>query len=330
MDDAVSLTPSCPLRHQAALVPAITNAQDQFFGVPGTFNYLRCAECGTLVLSPRPAPTELGQFYAPYYPPRLLQHIKEDAQRRGRIRSPTRLRAIGYLRRLTRLMGGRPKPGTRLLDVGCGLGLFARFVRDMAGLEVRGVDFDPTCKRFAADMHNVTVDEGELRGQHYPDGSYDLVTAWHVMEHVYDPPTELAEMVRVLKPGGWLMVETPTPSIYLRIFGKRWLYLQPPTHFFHYPPAVLASLMEGAGVRVKHIQRPWFLGELAGSLLFTLGFKGFLPRLFHPGRTAWDNVVRVIFLLQMLYDLPVSIIMALLGRGGIVRVFAQKPDAKAG
>lgn len=327
MDEAVTLTPSCPLGHTSPLVPYIRNAQDQFFGVPGTFNYVRCVDCGTLLLSPRPAPAELGRFYAPYYPEKLINQLKEDLVRRGRLRSPTRLRALGYLRKLTMLMGQRPPAGSKLLDVGCGLGQFPRLVREMAGLDVRGVDFDPMCKRAAMEMHNVTVDQGDLRDQRYPDGAFDLVTAWHVMEHVYDPPTELKEMVRVLKPGGWLMVETPTPSIYMRIFGKRWMYLQPPTHFFHYPPPVLAKLMEGAGVTVKYIQRPWFPGELAGSLLFTLGFRGFLPRLFHPGRTAWDNVVRVLFLLQMLYDIPVSIFMALLGRGGIVRVFAQKPAA---
>ncbi|MEW5848583.1 MAG: class I SAM-dependent methyltransferase [Myxococcota bacterium] len=320
--------PACPLGHAAPLVPAIPETTDQFFGVDGTFSYSMCPTCQTLVLSPRPAPHELGRYYAPYYPESLLSQLRAKAAAGLPPRGPARLRAIGFLRQLTSI-AGRPPPGTRLLDVGCGLGQFPRWVRQLAGLDVRGLDFDPVCKTFAAEVHGVEVDTGELRQQRYPDGAFDIVTAWHVMEHVYDPQTELHEMARVLKPGGYMMVETPTPSIWMRIFRRRWLYLQAPTHLYHYAPETLAELMRRAGLEVQLIKRPWFPGELAGSLFLTLGLNGFVPKLFRPGRTTWQRVLTWLFLMQMIYDLPVSILLALLGKGGIVRIFARKPGPPA-
>lgn len=321
---ALTVRLRCPAHPDAALHPGVAGARDQFWGIGERFGYGVCAACGAFVLDDAPAPAEIGRYYAGYYTERLLGLLRRQAAAGRRVGWAGRLRARGYLMRLADL--GIPlSPKTQLLDVGCGLGAFPRYVRDFSGIQTRGVDFSPEVKAFAAEVHGVQVDTGELAAQRYPEGSFDLVTAWHYLEHVYDPLAELKEMARVLKPGGTLMIETPTPDVLAKLFGKRWLYLMPPTHLYHYRPDTLTALMQAAGLEVTAVRRPWFPGELAGSIMLACGVSAFVPQVFGPGRPFGHKLLTAALLGQMVWDVPVTVSLALLGRSGLLRVFAKKP-----
>lgn len=308
---------------QASLRPAVVEANDQFFGVEGSFSFLSCPDCGAMVLSPRPEPSAIGRYYAPYYPEATLQHLRRRAESGKRVGAAGRLRAIGFIRHFQAL-GGQLTPQTRHLDVGCGLGAFPGTVKRLAGIDSRGVDFSPECIQFAKQVHDLEVDQGELSAQAYPEASFDVLSAWHYMEHVYDPQAELQEMARITKPGGWLLVETPTPSVLAAVFGKHWLYLMPPTHLYHYTPKALTTLIERAGYEVVKVYRPWFPGELAGSIMFAFGLQGFVPKVFSPGRPFRQKLLTFLLLAQMIYDVPITWLLAKTGRSGLLRIYARK------
>ncbi|MFO0723240.1 MAG: class I SAM-dependent methyltransferase [Myxococcota bacterium] len=313
----------CPVHADAPHRTVVREAGDRFFGLGGSFSYSECEACGAWALSPRPPPTEIGAYYAGYYTEPLLDELR-IAQKKGRVLGPGRLRARAFLRGVKRA-GGRLEPGMKILDVGSGLGAFLRFVRDFGGLKPHGVDFSPRCVAFAKEAHDLDIDRGELAEQKYPEASFDAITAWHYLEHVYDPAADLKEMFRILRPGGWLMIETPTNDLLSQIFGRRWFYLLPPTHLYHYRPATLEALIRGAGFEVKRTVRPWFPGELAASVLLGLGLDGFVPKLYGVGRPTKHRALTAFFYLQMLYDVPITLSLALLKHSGIVRVYAQKP-----
>ncbi len=316
---------ACPVHADADTKPYVDGASDQFFGLGDAFAYKQCTACGALVLDPRPSPNEIGPYYARYYPEKTMTHLRRRAEQGRRVGIAGRLRAIGTIKRLEKL-GVQLGPEKTLLDVGCGLGGFARYMRQFGELKSRGVDFSDECKRFAKDVHDVDVDTGELRDQKYEDGTFDFVTSWHYLEHVYDPAAELKEMARILKPGGWLICETPTNDVLAKLFAKRWLYLMPPTHLYHYRPDTMRALVEdGAGLKIGHLARPWFPGELAGSLMLSMGLNGFVPKVFGPGRPFSQKLLTVGLLAQMVYDVPVTLMLAFLGRSGLMRVYAQKP-----
>ncbi len=319
--------PQCPAHPEAKLQPTIEAATDQFFGTDRVpFNYLGCAECGALVLSPRPAPKDIGAYYAGYYTDEILEHLRKRAARGKRVGGAGRLRALGYVKRLKKY-GVPLGPEVKLLDVGCGLGAFAGTVQRLSGVQAKGVDFSPECQAFAKDLHGLDVDQGELIGQQYPDAHFDLVTSWHYMEHVYNPRAELQEMARITRPGGWLMLETPTPSALAKVFKKRWLYLMPPTHLYHYQPHTLKALVEEAGFEDVRVLRPWFPGELAGSIMFALGVHGFVPKVFGPGRPLKHKLLTAGLLAQMVYDVPISLLLTALGRSGLLRIFARRKNS---
>jgi len=305
------------------LRPAVAGAGDQFFGVDGDFNFLKCADCGAMVLSPRPEPSEIGRYYEPYYPEATLQHLRRRAEAGKRVGAAGRLRAIGFIRHF-KALGGELSSETRHLDVGCGLGAFPGTVKRLSGADSKGVDFSKECIDFAKDVHDLEVDQGELTAQNYPDAHFDVLSAWHYMEHVYDPQAELHEMARVTKPGGWLLVETPTPSALAAVFGRHWLYLMPPTHLYHYTPEALCTLIERAGYEVVKVYRPWFPGELAGSIMFAFGIQGFVPKVFSPGRPWSQKILTFLLLAQMIYDVPITWLLAKMGRSGLLRIYARK------
>ncbi len=317
--------PRCPAHPEAKLVPAVAGARDQFFTVTEErWSYQRCAECGALILDPRPVPTEIGPYYAGYYTDRFLARLEGQTQGGKRAFGSGRVRALGFLRGLDRIGFGSPV-GKRLLDVGAGLGAFARYARDLGQLVVRGVDFSAKTAEFARRIHGLEIDVNELRTQNYPEGSFDLVTAWHYLEHVYDPLSELKEMRRVVAPGGVVMVETPTPSLATKIFGPSWMYLMPPTHLYHYRPQTLVALFQQAGLEVVRVRQPWFPGEWAGSLLFTLGVRNFTEVLFGGGTSLRERAIRWAFFGMMPLDIPWGALVAAIFGGSNLRVYARRP-----
>ncbi|MFN3201944.1 MAG: class I SAM-dependent methyltransferase [Bradymonadia bacterium] len=311
--------PVCPL-HGAEPLRPIFEAEDRFWGVPGRFTYARCSVCGTWVLSPRPTPDEMGPYYAGYYTgPHLEQGRKDAGKGVDDFRAKSVVQALAAL--------GRPLKSGRVLDVGCGLAGFLARLKHRAGVQVRGVDFNARCREFAAESYGIEVDTGELAEQQYPDGAFDGVTSWHCLEHTYDPAAELAEMARITAPGGWLVIEVPTVSPLGALFKGRWLFLQPPTHLYHFTPKTLTSLVEGAGLKPLKLSRPWSPTEFAGSVLMTLGVRRFMPGVVF-GKGWGARLWALLMFALMPLDLLITGGLALAGRGGVLRVVAEKPKAE--
>ncbi len=110
----------------------------------------------------------------------------------------------------------------RLLDVGCGSGLFLKSCKD-AGLRGEGIDVSSNALKFARDEFGLEVFKkttDELIGE---GKRYDMITMWHVLEHIMEPTVELGKIKELLSPNGYLMVEVPNfNSVKFRLSGKRW------------------------------------------------------------------------------------------------------------
>ncbi len=97
--------------------------------------------------------------------------------------------------------------GARVLDAGCGSG---RTLQELAGYgEVSGIELDPDAAAFAAAKGDGEVRVGRLEELPWEDGTFDLITCLDVIEHTPDDRLTLAELRRVSKPGGWLLVTVP-------------------------------------------------------------------------------------------------------------------------
>jgi 2-polyprenyl-3-methyl-5-hydroxy-6-metoxy-1,4-benzoquinol methylase len=262
---------NCPLCGEPGTI-AREGLTDDLFSALGTWTFLRCAQDGLWWLSPRPRSEDLHLIYAGYYTHSLS--CAPVSRLRGAIRdlkAAMLARGLGYpmdsswlmrsiataLQRVrvfadiaaAEVMWLPSSPGKRLLDVGCGAGLFAGQMLQL-GWKVEGIEPDPVAAHQAREAYGLRVYEGSLEGTAVPKGSYDAVTASHVVEHVEDSVQFLATCWDLLRPGGMLVVLTPNVESYAHgAFGNYWRGLEPPRHLTLFNPDALRRVAERAGVR---------------------------------------------------------------------------------
>jgi SAM-dependent methyltransferase len=199
------------------------------------FDLYECPRCGLVRVEPPLSPDEL----APYY--RTAYYGSAEAKFTGPMEALVRRANARRARTLLRLL-----PDTaglrRVLDIGCGRGLFLRAMRDLGcaalGTELPGFVFPKAEER---------LDFVHARAEELPFGSaeFDAVSIWHVLEHTTDPAAVLRGAARVLKPGGVLAVAVPNfGSWQARSFGRHWFHLDLPRHLYHFRLAPLRRFLE--------------------------------------------------------------------------------------
>jgi SAM-dependent methyltransferase len=134
----------------------------------------------------------------------------------------------------------------RMLDVGCGDGRHLN-MSETLGWKAEGVELDPGAVA-STRQKGLTVHHGELTDQHYPDETFDLVLLSHVIEHLCDPIRTIAEIYRILRPGGKMVVTTPNIESWgHRYFTSSWVALDPPRHLYLFNHRNLPLLANKAG-----------------------------------------------------------------------------------
>ena len=254
--------------------------RDRLCGLPGEFHVVRCARCGLLRTNPQPVPDDLSKTYPPSYelhaaevdlpdPPKGLLRWALVNYRGYPLGEPSSalVRALVWPVAAPKL-GGRyglpylPYEGEgRLLDFGCSIGKYVAQMR-AAGWDAEGMDLVPDAVH-AGQEAGLPLTVGTLPGADLPKAHYDVVTLWHVLEHVPEPKATLEACLRILKPGGRLAVVTPmADSLAARWFGNAWYGLDVPRHLTHFTQATLSRHLEAAGFEVaeRHpIRRPTFM-----------------------------------------------------------------------
>lgn len=229
-------------------------------GIAGDWSFRRCSNtaCGVLWLAPAPLETELWKAYASYH-----THTRNSSNKLAKVALSLAHRLlklilfpvwfINGLKReadYLRYMTLSNEPAGKLLDVGCGAGRFLNRMRKR-GWDVEGVDFDPQAARKVSERYAIKTHVGDLVACALPAESFDVITMSQAVEHLFDPRANLKECLRILKPGGLLVMTTPNvASRGAAMFGAFWRGWEPPRHLHLFSVASLRQLTEGAGFAV--------------------------------------------------------------------------------
>ncbi len=141
--------------------------------------------------------------YPPHYVINQFRPAAKDAPLRQRLVA-RQLERIDSLK-LRRVLAACPLDSqARVLDVGCNLGSFLAALRDSTGCSVAGLEPAVTPAKYAREHFHLDVREAclaDVAGSFAP-ASFDLITLWHVVEHLWTPRRELQIVRSLLKPGG--------------------------------------------------------------------------------------------------------------------------------
>jgi SAM-dependent methyltransferase len=213
------------------------------FEVEGVSSALvACTTCGLGRFEPPLGADEVGRFDPDEYYGQVGSKFQPFVEKV--------VRWIGS-RHIEYLAQGLP-PGGRVLDVGCGRGVILGALADR-GFEVHGVERSASAAGGADPRAAIRV-APRLADAGYPDGHFDEVVIWHVLEHLEDPLGTITEVHRILRPGGRVVVAVPNfSSAQARWSGAAWFHLDAPRHLFHFPLESLCRLLGNAGFVVDSV-----------------------------------------------------------------------------
>jgi 2-polyprenyl-3-methyl-5-hydroxy-6-metoxy-1,4-benzoquinol methylase len=229
--------------------------------------------------------------------------------------------------------------GRRILDVGCARGLMLSMARE-SGWEPYGLEFSAETARHAREELGLDVRACSIVEAGYEPGFFDIITIWHVLEHIESPAETIEECSKVLSPEGVLVVSVPNfDSLQARISGPKWYHLDLPYHLFHFSLANLRELLEKNSfrvIRVKHFSLEFgpfgFLQSLMSmtgiqrNLLYDFFKTGGLNKNTSRERGSASEFLMCAALLPVLGPLSfiLSVFEAAIGRGGSIEIYAKK------
>jgi len=145
--------------------------------------------------------------------------------------------------RLKKIEQLKPQKG-RILDIGCAAGFFLNEAK-LRGWQPFGIELSNLAADFARNQLNLNVITGIFESVKLPENYYDVITAWDVIEHVFNPLRFIEKAYKILKPDGILVIGTPNiGSLAHKIRKARWKILAPPEHIFYFNPTTLKLLLK--------------------------------------------------------------------------------------
>ena len=315
---------NCPVCLNPATVPAFTGTDFLFETTSRTFTLDSCAACRCLFLNPLPGSDEILGFYPTQY---WWNSAKPSALKR--LESIYRRLALSdHVAFIVRAAGRRE--GVDLLDVGCGSGTLLGVLK-RRGFRGIGIDFSEEAAGLAEAENGVRVVVGSLERAAFPDQSFDIVTLFHVMEHVANPREVLAEVFRVLRSNGAVVLQVPSiDSWQFKLFGAKWYGLDIPRHVIDYSKHAIFKLLNDSGFvvhRIRHFNlrdnAPAFVSSLFPSLdPVSRAVQHRKRNVKEPAAATWMR--HFIYFLLVISASPLAILESAFGHGATVMIEAHK------
>ena len=219
------------------------------------FPLARCRECGMLFLRLQPTGASLTRMYSAEYFEQDFRCGRSDARSTDE---------AAFLQENNSLLDRfEPFRGeSRLLEVGCATGLLLKRARERGWIPT-GVELSPDAAAHAR-AFGLDVRQGTLHAAALPEATFDIVYMGDVLEHVPDCHATLAEVARLLVPGGHAVVRGPitTHSLARRFglamygaLGRAIVLHEPPYHLWEFRPDSLARLARRVGLEVVAIEQ---------------------------------------------------------------------------
>lgn len=233
----------------------VLDAPDRFHGRSTLYHLVKCPNCALVWTQNPPPPSRIGEHYGTDY------DVSVTSAGENRKRWSGRCRVIEQL---------YPEGGT-ILDLGCsGGGFLASLKGDWRRY---GIEMSELAAQTARARCGTEVFVGDILDAPFPAGTFDVVSCFHVFEHLYQPREVLERVFQWLKPGGVFYAMMPNiDSAGARLFGSHWYALELPRHLSHFSPIAIRKLASAVGLEPVSVttHREVFMEQSAKYLFDSL------------------------------------------------------------
>ena len=270
---------NCPICGSQKFDPFISGKD--FFLTGESFSIVKCRDCGFRFTNPRPKAEDLGKYYE------SSDYISHSDSRKGLFASVYQVvRKYTLSRKLSLISKFQPKG--KILDIGCATGQFLNHM-DENGWKATGIEPDEKTRSRAISEYGLDVFPEEQLNI-LDKYSFDVITMWHVLEHVSDLNNRMEQLRNLLKPQGTLLIAVPNcDSFDAKKYGEFWAGYDLPRHLYHFTKSDVKLLLERYGFTIVNIL-PMKFDAFYVSLLsekYKSGKMRWLPALWNG---FWSNM----------------------------------------
>jgi len=192
------------------------------------FTIVECKECNFHFTNPIPVIEEIGEYY------KSESYVSHSSTNKGLINKIYQRVRNYTLKQKVKLIT-RHSIGKNHLDIGAGTGHFIN-ATTLSGFRSVGLEPDEDARKLAGDTHNVNIQPLENLYS-IAEKSIDVITMWHVLEHVYDLQKDLIQIEKILKDDGVMVVAVPNMNSFDAVHYKEyWAAYDLPIHLYHFTP----------------------------------------------------------------------------------------------
>jgi SAM-dependent methyltransferase len=220
-----------------------------FVATGNSFELNRCGQCSFLFTNPRPTASEVSPYYQS---DRYVSHAgnKTNLPFMYKVYDIVRDYSINHKLKLIKSYHTQGN----LMDLGCGLGYFLNGAIKDNTFNSTGVDISQDAIDYVKNKFGYNVlNENKLA--QLPSESFDIITQWHVLEHVHYLNERMQELHRLLAPNGTMFIAVPNSNSWdAKYYKEYWDGYDVPRHLYHFNQKSFGLLMQKHGFTVKRIK----------------------------------------------------------------------------
>ncbi|MBQ8957315.1 MAG: class I SAM-dependent methyltransferase [Bacteroidales bacterium] len=259
------------------------------------FHICECLGCGLLYTMPRPNKDKIGAYY------KSEEYYSHQENKKGFIPKIYETVKSFNLKNKYKMATAEKTQG-KLLDIGCGVGDFIH-TAEQKGWECLGVEPSEDARNIAKTRINANIIESEELEQ-IPNESFDVITMWHVLEHVDNLKWQVEQLQRIVKQNGRIVIAVPNYKSYDgQFYENLWAAYDVPRHLSHFNKSTITKIFKSNGLELKKTKKlTWdayyisYMSEQYKHHSFALlrgAYRGFISNCKARRSGEWSSMVYV-------------------------------------
>ncbi len=241
---------ACPVCDSSAISHQLT-AEDYTVSHQ-TFEIWQCADCSLRFTQGIPDAASVGDFYQS---DNYISHTDTNEGIVNKLYHSVRKRTLK--KKLGLVVQATGVPTGSVLDIGAGTGAFAQTMLQ-AGWAVTGLEPDANTRQRALSLHGLHLQDTPALFE-LPAGGFDAITLWHVLEHVHELQSYIAQIKILLKEKGRALIAVPNYTCYdAQVYGRYWAAYDVPRHLYHFSPAAVKTLLARHQLQLLELHPMWY------------------------------------------------------------------------